>query len=44
MMLFRDISNASNQVVYMVEGKCLTERIWSRNYQYGDKGDVIIVT
>ena len=38
MFLFREIDSTIGQVVYMIEGRSLNERLWVRNLQFCENG------
>lgn len=44
LFLFRDISSSSGQVVYMVEGKAMNDKLWSKNPEIRETGVVTIGT
>ena len=44
MFLFREINSPYGQVVYMIEGRSLNERLWIRNPQFRDNGTISIGT
>ena len=44
MFLFREVKSGIGQVVYIIEGKYLNERLWIRNPQLRDNGTITIGT
>ncbi len=44
LFLFRDVASSEGQVVYMIEGNNLNDKLWARDSMLRDDGDVTIGT